>query len=100
MRPGGCYLPGGTRPPGQAALLDDAEKPVGVGLADAPPAETLAGQRKQTSEYELSRRGFAQARPVELRVDAVPGRRMQVLRSGRERHLRPDRALCLGECAH
>src|SRR5258707_11382194 len=84
MRPGRCNLPGGTGLPGQAALLDDTEQPVGIGRTDAPPAKTLPGKRKQTAEYEFSRRSLAQARPVELRLDAVPGRRVQVLRSGCE----------------
>src|SRR5690348_15189068 len=34
-------LPGGPGPPGQAALLDDAQQPLGVGAVHAPLAQAL-----------------------------------------------------------
>jgi drug/metabolite transporter (DMT)-like permease len=92
LRHGG-YLPGGAGLAGQAALLDDAEQPVGVGRADAQLVEPLAGQRQQAAQDQLRHRHITDPGPVELGVQAVPGGLVQVLRGGGERHLGPDRAL-------
>ena len=67
---------------------------------DTAAAESLAGQRQHTAEYELGRWSLAEARPVELCVHAVARCPMQVLGCGRERHLGPDRALSLGQGTH
>jgi hypothetical protein len=78
------YLPGGAGPAGKAALLDDAQQAIDMDRIDAPPTESLVGQRQQASEYELGRWRFTQARPVQPCVHAGARRLMKVLGRGRE----------------
>ena len=55
------------------------------------------GHRQQPPQHELGDRHLADARPVDARVDPVARAGVEVLLGGRERHLRPDRAVLLDQ---
>ena len=77
---------------GQAALLDDPEQPVDLRRRGAPGLQPLVGQRQQPAQHQLGGPDLADARPVDLGVDPLPGGDVEVLLGGAERHLRPHAA--------
>src|SRR5262249_5378093 len=84
----------------EAAPLDDAEQPVAFVGVGTPLAQPLDGQREQAAEYQLGHGYGAEAGPVDLRLDAVPGAAVEVLLGGVERHLCPHWTVGLGERAY
>src|SRR6516225_11313419 len=58
-------LPGRPVLAGDAALLDDAEQPVGQGRVGAPAGEPLLGEWQQTAQHQFDGWHLAKARPVQ-----------------------------------
>src|SRR5207237_49455 len=58
---------------GGATALDGAEQPVAHRGVHPPLGQALLGHRQQATQHQFGDRHGAQARPVQLRVDAVPG---------------------------
>src|SRR6185369_7062552 len=85
-------LPRRPGPPREAPALDDPEVALAGLVGDVGAAQPLVSEREQHAQRELVRRDPADARPVQLRLEAAARARVEVFLRGLERHLAPDRA--------